>query len=40
MSYVFEMKDMGETRYVLGVEIIQNCPKMHVSKCLEMILDL
>jgi len=27
LSSVFEMKDRGETRYVLGVEIIKNCPK-------------
>ena len=34
------MKDMGETRYILAVKIIQNCPKMHASKCLRTILDL
>ena len=27
LSSVFEMKDMGETRYVLGVEIIRDHPK-------------
>ena len=27
LSSVFEMKDMGETRYILGVEIIRNHPK-------------
>ena len=32
LSFVCEMKDVGETRYVLGLEIIQNCPKKHISK--------
>ena len=27
LSFVFEMKDMGEARYVLGVEIIKDCPR-------------
>jgi len=27
LSFVFEMKDIGEIRYVLGVEIIRNHPK-------------
>ena len=27
LSSVFEMKDMGEARYVLGVEIVRNRPK-------------
>ena len=27
LSSVFEMKDMGEDRYVLGVEMIQNHSK-------------
>ena len=27
LSSVFEMKDMGEARYVLGVEIVRNHPK-------------
>ena len=27
LSSVFEMNDMGEARYVLGVEIIRNRPK-------------
>ena len=27
LSSVFEMKDMGEARYVLGVKIIRNRPK-------------
>ena len=27
LSSLFEMKDMGEARYVLGVEIIRNRPK-------------
>jgi len=27
LSSIFEMKDMGEARYVLGMEIIRNCPK-------------
>jgi len=31
---------MDETRYVLGVEIIQNHPKMDASKHVGMILDL
>ena len=22
---IFEMKDMGEVRYILGIEIIRNC---------------
>jgi len=27
LSSVFEMKNMGEARYVLGVEIFRNCSK-------------
>ena len=27
LSSVFEIRDMGETRYVLGVEIIKDCPR-------------
>ena len=33
------MKDIGEAKYVLGVEIIQRHPKKHASKYLGMILD-
>jgi len=38
--HVFEMKDIGETRHVLGVEIIQSRPKKRASKCLGTILGL
>jgi len=27
LSFIFEMKDMGEARYVLGVEVSKNCSK-------------
>jgi len=40
MSYIFEMKDIGETKYVLGVKIIQIHPKKQVSECLGTTLDL
>jgi len=35
LSSVFDMKDMGETRYVLGVEIVQNYPKKLLGMCQE-----
>ena len=43
LSSVFEMKDMGETRFVLGIEIIRDrprkllglCPKPYIEKVLE-----
>ena len=42
-SFTFEMKDMGEARYVLGVEIIRDrsrkllglCQKAYIEKVLE-----
>jgi len=33
LSSVFEMKDMGEARYVLGVEIIRDRPRKLLSLC-------
>jgi len=30
---VFEIRDMGEARYVLGVEIIRDCPKKLLGLC-------
>jgi len=33
MSSIFEMKDMGEVRYVLGVEIVRNRPKKLSGMC-------
>jgi len=27
LSSIFEMKDIGDARYVLGMKIIKNCPK-------------
>jgi len=33
MSSIFEMKDMGEARYVLGVEIVRNYPKKLSGMC-------
>ena len=35
LSSVFEMKDMGEARYVLGVEIVRNRPKKLLGMCQE-----
>jgi len=35
LSSVFEMKDMGEVRYVLGVEIVRNRPKKILGMCQE-----
>ena len=35
LSSVFEMKDMGEARYVLGVEIVWNRPKKLLGMCQE-----
>jgi len=32
---VFEMKDMGEARYVLGVKIVRNRPKKLLGMCHE-----
>jgi len=33
LSSVFEMKDMGEAKYVLGVEIVRNRPKKLLDMC-------
>ena len=33
LSSVFEMKDMGEARYVLGVEIIRDRPRKLLGLC-------
>ena len=35
LSSVFEIKDMGEARYVLGVEIVRNRPKKILGMCQE-----
>jgi len=35
LSSVFEMKDMGEARYVLGVKIVRNRPKKLLGMCQE-----
>jgi len=35
LSSVFEMKDMGEPRYVLCVEIVRNHPKKLLGMCQE-----
>ena len=35
LSSIFEMKDMGEARYVLGVEIVKNRPKKLLGMCQE-----
>ena len=35
LSSVFEMKDMGEARYILGVEIVRNRPKKLLGMCQE-----
>jgi len=35
LSSVFEMKDMGEARYVLGVEIVRNRPNKLLGMCQE-----
>jgi len=34
-SSIFEIKDMGEARYVLGVEIVRNHPKKLLGMCQE-----
>ena len=34
-SSIFEIKDMGEARYVLGVEIVRNRPKKLLGICQE-----
>jgi len=33
LSSTFQMKDMGEARYVLGVEIVMNHPKRLLGMC-------
>jgi len=35
LSFVFEMKDMGEVKYVLVVKIVKNQPKKLRSLCQE-----
>jgi len=35
LSSIFKMKDMGEARYVLGVEIVRNYPKKLLGMCQE-----
>ena len=35
LSFVFEMKDMGEARYVLGMKIVKNGPKKRLGMCQE-----
>ena len=35
LSSVFEMKDMGEARYVLGMKIVRNHPKKLLGMCQE-----
>ena len=35
LSSMLEMKDMGEARYVLGVEIVWNRPKKLLGMCQE-----
>jgi len=47
LSSVFEMKGLGEFRYVLGIEAVKNCPKKlldmfqeaYIKKVLERFLD-
>ena len=43
LSSVFEMKDMGEAMYVIGVEIIRNHPKkllgMSQEACIKKVLE-
>jgi len=36
---VFEIKDMGEVRYVLGVEIIKDCPKKLLDLCQKIYIE-
>jgi len=35
LSFVFEMKDIGEAKYVLGVAIVRNRPKELLGMCQE-----
>jgi len=35
LSSTFEMKDMGEARYVLGMETVRNPPKKILGMCQE-----